>query len=597
MGYNTIRIPKPWVFVFFLAMGAASLAMAQQAPERLAFQALIKDGSGNVINQSSPVLVRAQYMGFVTGVGWCVLSEEGFSSTIPQGHLSLRLGSGVSLSTTGVSVGGFTNVTSEMLIQNSPLTTLSGMLAVLNLNWDTQCRLSDTHLSTGWTNVTSDQTLTGERALRLKIDVSGNPIYLSYPIESNPFALVSKSASTLVGSQGATVGQVLKWDGSAWFPDDDENTTYTANDGLSLSTNVLSVASLGVTTAKLADGAVIADKLATDSVQTIKIANNAVTDTKLATGAVTSSKIADGAVDGSKIADGAVNDSKISGVAWSKVTGTPTTLLGYGITDAVSSSALTGYVQKSGDTMTGALVLPINGLTVGTSQLVVSSGRVGVGTANPATALDVAGSVRVANDATTCASPIAGAIRYTGGSLEYCNGTAWVTISVSVAASIMNNGNTLGADVTLGTNDNYALIFETNNQGRMHLLANGNVGIGTATPGDNTRLSVNGQIATSSGSIVNHSVDFSSGNAITTTADCSSNMTFANLRDGGHYVVVVTDAGTNQCNFDTSVTGDDATTVSYRFAPVNGPRVATKHTIYNLSRVGSTVYVSWVSDF
>jgi hypothetical protein len=43
----------------------------------------------------------------------------------------------------------------------------------------------------------------------------------------------------------------------------------------------------------------------------------------------------------------------------------------------------TTYVLRAGDTMTGSLSLPLNGLAVGTSQLVASNGRVGIGTTTP----------------------------------------------------------------------------------------------------------------------------------------------------------------------------------------------------------------------
>ena len=52
------------------------------------------------------------------------------------------------------------------------------------------------------------------------------------------------------------------------------------------------------------------------------------------------------------------------------------------------------YVAKAGDTMTGTLNLPSNGLVVGTNQLVASGGYVGIGTASPGYALDVAGTIR-----------------------------------------------------------------------------------------------------------------------------------------------------------------------------------------------------------
>ena len=53
--------------------------------------------------------------------------------------------------------------------------------------------------------------------------------------------------------------------------------------------------------------------------------------------------------------------------AWASITGKPTTLAGYGITDAL---ALTG------GTLTGSLNLPANGLNVGSGQLQVSGGNV-----------------------------------------------------------------------------------------------------------------------------------------------------------------------------------------------------------------------------
>jgi hypothetical protein len=49
------------------------------------------------------------------------------------------------------------------------------------------------------------------------------------------------------------------------------------------------------------------------------------------------------------------------------------------------------YVAKAGDTMTGTLNLPANGLVAGANQLVLSGGNVGIGTATPAAKLHLAG--------------------------------------------------------------------------------------------------------------------------------------------------------------------------------------------------------------
>lgn len=59
------------------------------------------------------------------------------------------------------------------------------------------------------------------------------------------------------------------------------------------------------------------------------------------------------------------------------------------------SKLINPYVNTSGDTMTGTLYLPANGLIAGTNQLVLSSGYVGIGNAAPQYDLDVSGSVRI----------------------------------------------------------------------------------------------------------------------------------------------------------------------------------------------------------
>lgn len=142
-----------------------------------------------------------------------------------------------------------------------------------------------------------------------------------------------------------------------------------------------------------------------------------------------------------------------------------------------------------------------------------------------------------------------------------------------------------------------SLSFQTGGGERIYITSAGNIGMGTFSPGTNTKLNVVGQMTTSSGSITTGSVDFSAGNAITTTFDCGSSMSFANMRDGGAYTVAVTGTGTTQCTFSTTTTGDGAATVTYRFVPANAPRTASTHTLYSLQRIGTVVYVSWISGF
>lgn len=71
------------------------------------------------------------------------------------------------------------------------------------------------------------------------------------------------------------------------------------------------------------------------------------------------------------------------------------------------------------------------------------NGRVGVGNNTPATILDISGTLKVADGSETCSvGADGGMIRYNGGNLQYCNGTAWQTLGVSGAGLTSLNGQT-----------------------------------------------------------------------------------------------------------------------------------------------------------
>jgi hypothetical protein len=193
--------------------------------------------------------------------------------------------------------------------------------------------------------------------------------------------------------------------------------------------------------------------------------------------------------------------SSVPDLDWSKITtGKPTTLSGYGITDGV---------LKSGDTMTGALNLPADGLLVGADQLVVNGGKVGIGTAAPASKLEIYES------ATNTLSPV---LTLKSGSATQYNRTALRFIQTQATPDSHNFHIELekdGPGTTGGTyinfrrwSDDYASILDPisidpSNNVRINrfkmgsafsygnfLIDNGNVGIGNASPVN--KLSVNG---------------------------------------------------------------------------------------------------------
>lgn len=61
--------------------------------------------------------------------------------------------------------------------------------------------------------------------------------------------------------------------------------------------------------------------------------------------------------------------------------------------------------------------------------LIVVNGKVGLGTTGPAAKLEVAGPIKIANDADVCTSIKAGTIKWTGSVFQGCNGTTWIPLS------------------------------------------------------------------------------------------------------------------------------------------------------------------------
>ena len=177
-------------------------------------------------------------------------------------------------------------------------------------------------------------------------------------------------------------------------------------------------------------------------------------------------------------------------------------------TDAVSaSSAAATYVNKAGDTMTGGLFTTT--ITVNASTLVTSGGKVGIGTASPATKLHMSSGTLTLDGAGSSIS-IQG--QDTSLNLKSLNGGTGQTINLGAAnQNETNQFNFLSSDSQI--NWQIRLPFSVNGQlgfipstagggttfttAAMVISSAGNVGIGTASPA--TKLDVNGDAQFGSG--------------------------------------------------------------------------------------------------
>jgi trimeric autotransporter adhesin len=104
--------------------------------------------------------------------------------------------------------------------------------------------------------------------------------------------------------------------------------------------------------------------------------------------------------------------------------------LGSGQSLVWSGSTSTGGTLDTGISRGGAGTVYVNTTSANGAGTLIA-GNVGIGTTAPATRLDVTGTIRVADGGEACSATTAGGIRYNGGNLQFCNGTAWSTLGVA----------------------------------------------------------------------------------------------------------------------------------------------------------------------
>jgi hypothetical protein len=143
------------------------------------------------------------------------------------------------------------------------------------------------------------------------------------------------------------------------------------------------------------------------------------------------------------------------------------------------------YVRITGDTMSGALALPANGLAAGVNQLVLSGGNVGIGTTTPAAKLDVdAGATATGIFAQTTST----SGRAVTGSASAATGPTYGVYGVSSSTS----GTGIFAMANAGSGTTYGLFARSDSTSGYGIY-------GAATAGSGTTYGVYGSSASPAG--------------------------------------------------------------------------------------------------
>ncbi len=386
-----------------------SISSFAQAPSKMSYQAVIRDATNNlIVNQSVGLQISILQ---TSATGTAVFVETHSITTNANGLVSVEIGNG---------------------------TNVSGSIS--GINWGTDAYF-----------------------IKTETDPTGGTSYsisATNQLLSVPYALSSEKASDmdlldLTDVTGIpTSGQVLKWDGTAWKPQNDLTTgggtgSYSAGAGITISgTNVIA-ADLGadISTAELQNNAVTTAKIASNAVTSSELSNNAVTTAKITANAVTSNEIATGAVTAPKIDQMGATSGQVmqyNGTAWAPATPTGGTTYTAGSGVAISGtnaiSATLGTDIATGEIQNNAVT------TAKIATNAVTSTEIANNAVNTA---------QLANDAVT--APKIDQMGATSGQVIKWSGSAWApaadnTGSASyTAGSGINISGSNAISSTLGT--------------------------------------------------------------------------------------------------------------------------------------------------
>ena len=372
-----------------------------------------------------------------------------------------------------------------------------------------------------------------------KLDVVGG-VAVTGTVTANAFSGDGSALNNVVASDIANDAVTsAKIDDETIVSADIFNGTIATVDLADSSVTSAKIANESIVSADILNGTITADDLGTDSVDNDEIATDAVRADEIQAGAVGTSEIADGTIALIDMGADSVNSAKIVDESIVSADIDDGTIV---LNDMDLTDVDTRYVEVAGDTMTGSLTLPSNGLVVGTNQLTVAGTNVGVGTAAAAQKLTIDSGAA------------------TG---------VYSQFTTSDAGALATDGTLVGVDdsenAVINNQEATDLIISTSGSERMRVLAGGNVGIGKNNP--SVALDVVGAI-TSSGNIT-ASAFYGDGSNLTNvpaTSIADNTITSAKISDG---TITADDMGTD------SVDNDEIATDAVRADEIQAGAVGT----------------------
>jgi len=167
----------------------------------------------------------------------------------------------------------------------------------------------------------------------------------------------------------------------------------------------------------------------------------------------------------------------------------------------------------------------------------IVEGMIGAATDIPTSALDINGALTQRGMAAPALSPTGqGRIYFDSSSNTFKvsqNGSGYVDLFGAGGGNILNNGNTAGASITIGTNDAFDLHFETGGTTKMTATSSGNVGVGTTSP--EAKLDVVDTSTTTSAIIVPRAGNFT-GTEVNGMIRYNTTSTLFEFRQNGSWV-------------------------------------------------------------